>query len=133
MRFSEPPVEIDLRDTPSKYALAKLRVAGFGGPFAVITAFDPGGRNLSDSENEERRRDLNRRLEKTGYRFVAVDACSPDRLHCECSVAVVMKQKEALALARVLEQVAFFWFDGSRFWILGAIAEADPLELPRRS
>ncbi|PYO46515.1 MAG: hypothetical protein DMD72_12635 [Gemmatimonadetes bacterium] len=85
------------------------------------------------SENEERRRDLNRRLEKTGYRFVAVDACSPDRLHCECSVAVVMKQKEALALARVLEQVAFFWFDGSRFWILGAIAEADPLELPRRS
>lgn len=133
LRFSDPPVEIDLRDVPSEYALAKLRAAGFGEPFAVITAFDPGGRNLSASENEERRRDLNRRLEKTGHRFVAVDACSPDRSHCECSVAVVMKRKEALALARELEQVAFFWFDGSRFWIRGAIAAADPLMLPRSS
>lgn len=62
-----------------------------------------------------------------------VDACSPDRSHCECSVAVVMEQDRALALARELEQVAIFWFDGKRFWILGAIVESDPLMLPRSS
>jgi len=64
---------------------------------------------------------------------VKVDACSPDRSHCECSVAVVMEQKKAIDLARELEQVAIFWFDGKRFWILAAIVEADPVMLPRNS
>ena len=62
-----------------------------------------------------------------------VDACSPDRSHCECSVAVIMEQKRAIDLARELEQVAIFWFDGKQFWILGAIVEAEPLMLPRNS
>jgi hypothetical protein len=44
-----------------------------------------------------------------------------------------MDQKEAIELARDLEQVAIFWFDGKQFWILGAIVEADPLMLPRSS
>jgi len=30
-------------------------------------------------------------------------------------------------LGRELEQVAIFWFDGKRFWIIGALMEADPL------
>jgi len=46
---------------------------------------------------------------------------------------VVMPQEKATALARELEQVAFFWFDGKRFWIIGAMLEADPLMLPRSS
>ena len=62
-----------------------------------------------------------------------MDACSPDHAHCECSVAVLMPQEKAIELARELEQVAIFWFDGKLFWILGAIVEADPLMLPRRS
>jgi hypothetical protein len=98
-----------------------------------MTAFDPRGQDLSPEENEKRRRSLSERLHKLGYRFVDVDACSPDGAHCESSVAVVMKQKEALALARELEQVAIFWFDGSRFWILGAMVDSDPLVLPRSS
>jgi len=134
LRFStEPPLEIDLRELPSADALSRLRAAGFGEPFAVITAFDPRGRNLSEPENEERKLDLDRRLGKSRYRFVKVDACSPDRSHCECSVAVVMEQKKAIDLARELEQVAIFWFDGKRFWILAAIVEADPVMLPRNS
>jgi hypothetical protein len=44
-----------------------------------------------------------------------------------------MPRGEALELAREMEQVAIFWFDGKRFWILGAIVEADPLMLPRSS
>jgi len=134
LHFStEPPLEIDLRELPPASALSRLRAVGFGDPFAVITAFDPRGRNLSPAENEKRRLDLNRRLAKSHYRFMNVDACSPDRSHCECSVAVVMEQKKALDLARELEQVAIFWFDGKQFWILGAIVESDPLMLPTNS
>ena len=130
---TQPAVEIDLREIPSESALAKLNAAGLGQPFAVLTAFDPRGRDLLPAENEKRRRDLDRRLTEGGYRFAHVDACSPDRSHCECSVAVVMPQKKAIDLARELEQIAIFWFDTKRFWIIGVLVETDPLMLPRNS
>jgi hypothetical protein len=128
-----PPVSIDLREIPSGDQIAALQSAGFDQPFAVMTAFDPRGENLSAAENEKRQQELERQLRSSGYKVAEVDACSPDRSHCECSVAVVMPQKNALDLARELEQVAIFWFDGKRFWILGALVETDPLMLPRSS
>ena len=130
---TKPAVEIDLREILPERTLADLSAAGFGQPFAVLTAFDPRGRDLSPAENERRRRDLDERLTAKGYKFAHVDACSPDRAHCERSVAVVMPQEKALQLAREMEQVAIFWFDGRRFWILGVIVEADPVMLPRTS
>ena len=130
---TRPPVEIDLREIPPDSALAQMRAAGLGEPFAIMTAFDPEGRNLSEAENERRKQELDRRLSATGYPFVQVDCCSPDRRHCECSVAVTMPQEKALDLAREMQQVAIFWFDGKRFWILGALVETDPLILPRSS
>lgn len=128
-----PPVKIDLRAIPSAGELAALNAAGLGEPFAITTAFDPRGENLPAAENERRARDLERRLVENGHRFTRVDCCSPDRSHCERSVAVVMPQQEAIDLARELEQVAIFWFDGQRFWIVGAMVETDPLMLPRSS
>jgi hypothetical protein len=128
-----PAVEIDLREVPSEAAIAGLKAAGLGQPFAIVTAFDPRGENLSAAENKKRKHDLDERLRSSGYRFAHVDCCSPDKSHCECSVAVVMPQERAIDLARELEQVAIFWFDGNRFWILGALAETDPLMLPRSS
>jgi len=130
---TRPPVQIDLRQIPSDSALTQLGASGLGGPFAIVTAFDPEGKNLSAAENQQRRQELNRRLASMGYEFVEVDCCSPDRSHCECSVAVTMPREEALDLAREMRQVAIFWFDGKLFWILGALVEADPLMLPRSS
>lgn len=130
---TRPPLEIDLRMAAPDSALAALKAAGFGEPFAILTAFDPRGRDLSPAQNRMRERALDRRLTASGYPFVRVDCCSPDRSHCERSVAVTMPQREALTLARELEQVAIFWFDGQRFWILGAIVDTDPLMLPRNT
>ncbi|HKR07608.1 MAG TPA: DUF3293 domain-containing protein [Gemmatimonadaceae bacterium] len=130
---TNPQLEIDLRRSLSESALSGLKRIGLRDPFAILTAFDPRGADLSPEENERRRRELDARLRRDGYKFVEVDACSPDRAHCECSVAVVMPQREAIDLAKELEQVAIFWFDGERFWILGAYVEADPLMLPRSS
>ena len=128
-----PAVEIDLRKVPSEAAIGALKAAGLGQPFAIMTAFDPRGENLSPAENEKRTKELDARLRSSNYTFARVDCCSPDRSHCECSFAVVMPQEKALDLARELEQVAIFWFDGARFWILGALVETDPLMLPRNS
>ena len=128
-----PPVEIDLRNVPSEDEIAALKAAGLGQPFAIMTAFDPRGENLSAAENEKKTQELETRLRSANYTIAKVDCCSPDRSHCECSFAVVMPQEKAVDLARKMEQVAIFWFDGSRFWILGALAETDPLMLPRNS
>jgi hypothetical protein len=130
---TRPPVDIDLREIPSESALAELRAAGLARPFAIVTAFDPEGKDLSAAENERRKQELDRRLSSMGYAFVHVDCCSPDRSHCERSVAVTMPRQTALDLARELGQVAIFWFDGKLFWILGALVDADPLMLPRSS
>ena len=131
--LTTPAIEIDLRQVPSENAIRALTAAGLGQPFAILTAFDPRGENLSRAQNEKRKQELEKRLRSSNYRFAQVDACSPDRSHCECSFAVVMPQAKALDLAREMEQVAIFWFDGKRFWILGALAEMDPLLLPRSS
>jgi hypothetical protein len=128
-----PAIGIDLRKVPSEKAIEGLKTAGLGQPFAIMTAFDPRGENLSPAENKKRTERLHARLRSSNYMFVQVDCCSPDGSHCECSFAVVMPQDEALDLARELEQVAIFWFDGARFWILGALAGSDPLMLPRSS
>lgn len=128
-----PPIEIDLRQNPTQTTAVELTKAGLGQPFAIMTAYDPQGRNLSRQENEKRKRLLDERLAASGYRFVHVDCCSPDRSHCEASVAVPMRRDDAIKLARDLEQVAIFWFDGERFWILGAVVDTDPLMLPRSS
>jgi hypothetical protein len=128
-----PPLEIDLRQPLTPETVASLETIGLGSPFAIMTAYDPRGENFSLEENERRRNELNERLASSGYKFVEVDCCSPDRSHCECSVAVTMPQPAALELARELEQVAIFWFDGERFWIVGAIVNTDALMLPRSS
>ncbi|HEY0527208.1 MAG TPA: DUF3293 domain-containing protein [Gemmatimonadaceae bacterium] len=128
-----PPITIDLREIVAPDSLNALKRAGLGEPFAIMTAYDPKGEDLPKSENEKRRRDLNDRLSRSGYRFTTVDCCSPDRSHCECSVAVVMPRADAISLAKELAQVAIFWFDSERFWILGALVDTDPLMLPRSS
>src|SRR3954470_13867557 len=47
-----PPVEIDLRAVPTKSALDSLTAAGLGEPFAIVTAFDPRGENVSAEDND---------------------------------------------------------------------------------
>jgi len=134
LRFATSPgVTIDLRAVPSANDISALRAIGFSAPFAVMTAFDPNGENMSREVNDARAARLEKTLRDAGCDFVRVDACSPDGEHCECSVAVKMAQARAVAVAREFEQVAIFWFDGERFWIVGAGVAADPMMLPRSS
>lgn len=128
---TEPAVRIDLREPLGKDARAALEGIGLSGPFAVMTAQDPRGTNAPAAVNAQRAAELNSRLTALGAFFVEVDACSPDGAHCEASVAVVMEQQAATNLARELEQVAIFWFDGDTFWIVGALVHTDPVMLPR--
>jgi hypothetical protein len=134
LRFAaEPRVSIDLRRIVAEVEKNALARVGLDGSFAVMTAFDPGGTDLPPEENAERARRLEKRLREMGHGFVLVDACSPDGEHCERSVAVRMAKSDAIALAVEFQQVAIFWFDGERFWIVGAMRQAEVVSLPRKS
>lgn len=126
----ERAIRVDLRLPLSQQELRELIEAGLDGPFAVITAHDPRGQNLGDAENERRADRLEESLRSRGLPFIRVNACSPDEEHCEASVAVKVPLTAAAQLARDYGQVAFFWFDGERFWIAGGVVETDPIALP---
>lgn len=128
---TDPAVRVDLREPVGREAAAALEAIGLSGPFAVLTAHDPRGRDEDADVNERRAERLDERLLALGVHFIHADACSPDRSHCEASVAALMEREQATLLAREFQQVAIFWFDGEKFWIAGALAAGDSVMLPR--
>jgi hypothetical protein len=125
-------LRVDLRVPIGAAARRALATLGLREPFAVLTAYDPQGRDLDPGENQRRADVLESELRQRGVNYVQVDACSPDGRHCECSVAVVIPRADAVALATRHQQVAIFWFDGERFWIVGAVPGSQPIALPVR-
>lgn len=122
-------VMVDLRVPVPPASRKALSAMGLQGKYGIITAVNPRGVDLDDDENSVRASELEAELVSLGLEFVRVDCCSPDRAHCECSVAVVAPKDQLLELARQWEQIAIFWFDGSVFWIDGAIRPGS-LKLP---
>ena len=143
LEFAGPPrLTIDLRRPLSE--LARRALAGLGLPdsFAVLTAENPRGTNPEDAptptaeERREERNDqrvsaLDRALEQARVSFVPVDGVAPDGSYRERCVAVRLPRDEATALARRLEQLALFWYDGGDFWLMPAAIGADPERLPK--
>ena len=126
----EPEIMVDLRVTvprPTRDALAAL---GLGDPFGVLTAFNPRGEDIDRAENDGRMQELESELTSAGDAFVRLDACSPDKSHCECSVAVKSSRDRVIEVARRWNQFAIFWWDGAAFWIYGTDTEHEPIRLP---
>lgn len=97
--------------------------------FAVITACNPGTL-LDPAENERRTRLLAEELDAREAPLVPVLGCSPDREHREESFAVAIERAAAADMARDFDQEAIFWYDGERFWLVGALQEFEPIPLP---
>ena len=126
----EPEIMVDLRVKVSPAVRKGLAGAGLDREFAILTAFNPRGVDIGEEENSRRMKELEAELESSGDSFVRVDACSPDRSHCECSVAIKSDFRRSIDIAKRWEQIAIFWWDGASFWIYGAIEEIEPIKLP---
>src|ERR1044071_6979266 len=85
----DPEVMVDLRVELSPAVRGGLGALGLDREFAVLTAFNPRGVDVEESENDRRMKELEAELSSSGDSFVRLDACSPDRSHCECSVALL--------------------------------------------
>ena len=125
-----PGVMVDLRVPVEPTVRNSFRALGLGGEFGILTAFNPNGVTIGNEENDRRMKELEAELTSLGVSFVRIDACSPDKSHCECSVALEMEFERVIDIAKRWEQVAIFWFDGALFWIYGAIVAIEPIKLP---
>jgi hypothetical protein len=125
-----PAMRFDLRVLPSLEQRTELSRRGLGGEFAVVTASNPRGRKVSDSENEDRYAELCASLTARGLQSWRAVGESPDGSHREEGLAVRISRDSALQLACQLEQSAFLWYDGDAFWIIPALVNAHPCRLP---
>ncbi|MEO5902465.1 MAG: DUF3293 domain-containing protein [Gemmatimonadaceae bacterium] len=126
----EPEIMIDLREPISGEAKKALKAIGLDSPFAVLTSFNPRGVNQPAEENARLFGELESELRGLGLEYSVIDACSPNKDHCECSVAMKIDRQAAIDMAFRWEQVAIFWWDLERFWIYGAITPIEPISLP---
>jgi hypothetical protein len=125
-----PRIKVDLRE-PIAHDLRRLLTnLGLGATFAVVTPFDPHGARVSAEENEARYLRTQLLLASRNLLFVPADGESPDAAHRERGFAIAMERSDAAVLARELEQLALYWFDGEAFWIDGALAARAPQRLP---
>jgi hypothetical protein len=144
LEFTGPgpdPIRIDLRRPLTAADRAAVVRLGLDGPFAVLTAENPGGEHADEAptpeaaqaraaSNHRRTARLLDHLEQVGARAVPVDGVAPGGDHRERCVATPLGLGEAVALASRFDQVALFWYDGARFWLLPANADAAPHALP---
>lgn len=125
-----PQIKVDLRQPIGDPLQQLLTNLGLGATFAVVTPYDPRGQRATAWRNRLRYYRARRRLGSLNLRFVTADGESLDARHRERGFAIAMKRSEAAALARELEQLALYWFDGHAFWIDAALASRPPQRLP---
>lgn len=91
------------------------RVPGLPGPFAIVTAWNPGRERPPRAVNEARNRALLAEVNRRGLVWAPAEGRSPDGSHREPSFAVFTDSLEdGLELARKFGQAAICWFDGER-------------------
>ncbi len=129
---SGPELRIDLRDGPGTEQSRRLAELGLTGPFAILTACDPDGSPAPLETNRKRTRMLERDITAAGHRWIPTDGVSPDGSHREAGVAVACGQDRALELGRGHGQLAIYWYDGRRFWLLPCDPRQRPIALPPR-
>jgi len=125
-----PRIKVDLWLPVGEELEYRLTKLGLGATFAIITPFDPRGTRAPAWKNLARYVRTRLLLRSRKLRYVPADGESPDSRHRERGFAIAMTRTDAAALARELEQLALYWFDGKAFWIDGALAERKPQRLP---
>ncbi len=119
-------LRVDLRKDLDPALVDRLNTASAGSSLAVVTACNPAGRRLSEAENSQRTAALRDELEKKPLRFVRADGLSIDGKHRERGFACAADETTALSVARRWEQLAIFFFDGSRFCIVPTSSNDGP-------
>jgi hypothetical protein len=113
--------------TPDDHAALKKH---FEKPFAVITASDPFGVPAGESDNAANRRRLERVLSRIGTALETVRGEAVDSDHGEDGFGCELPLDEAARIACEFSQTAFFWYDGTSFWLYDSCKGRSVSRLP---
>jgi hypothetical protein len=108
---------IDLRKRMAAGDHAALARNGLTGPCAILSAFPAPSQARPRAESERLTERLRRVIAAFDVTAIDVVAGSPCGTHIEPSLAATLSRRDALAIARLFEQAALFWFDGESMWI----------------
>lgn len=129
--FDDGSLVLDVRAPIPKRKQQALNASVLGDEFAILTAYNPHGRDHSAADNADRDRRLRADLTARGLTWVRADGWAPDRSHREPGVAVVADRVTAQQIGREYEQSAIYWYADGVIWLVGALVEAAPEQLPR--
>lgn len=130
--FDDGSLVLDIRAPIPAAKQQALAASVLGTEFAILTAYNPHGRDHSAADNEARDRALRADLDARGLTWVCADGWSPDRTHREPGVAVVVDRPTAQQIGRQYEQSAIYWYERGVVWLVGALVDAPPEQLPRK-
>jgi hypothetical protein len=86
--------------------------------FGVVTACNPYGRTVDDAENERATAALRSEIARAGHGFFPVTGGSEDFSHAEPGFGVVADEREVVEMGRRFQQLAVFWVERGRVWLL---------------
>jgi hypothetical protein len=131
LHFGDPlEIAVDLRSPLSARVHEQLSSLGASSQFAVVTASNPHGLDVTNQENVRRHWALRRELDSAGITNVPAAGASPDGAHREEGYAIWVSRDQALDVAARYEQSAFFWFDGDKLWVVPTAAGVPAVRLP---
>ena len=128
--FADQSLTLDLARPIPAGTVLKLADHAIGPSFAVLTACNPYGRAVDDETNRRLTHELRAEMTVAGHVWAPADGVSRDRAHREPGVAVSMPKGDARVIATRYGQSAFFWFDGTRMWLVGAAVDSPDIALP---
>jgi len=137
---ADSTLRVDLRKPVSAAVRRRLAEVGLE-TFAVMTAENPDGEEPQDApttrgerrrevENEQRLSALQRALQAAGIFHVPVRAISSDGQHVEVCFAMQLDARAARRWAQRFSQLAYFFYDGERFWLYPGMLDKAPQALP---
>lgn len=113
---------------------ARRAFALLGGPYYVVTAWNPGSEQLPQAENAERNEQLHAELVEAAARVLPARGRSPDGTWYEESYAAIgIGQRTIRALGRNYGQAAIFEITADEQRVLGCFSTwvvARPLDVP---
>ena len=101
--------------------------------FAIITAYNPKGKNLSPSQNGLLDKQLQRHILRLQYPYRALIGASADRGHMEKSWAVSLDKVTAVELGRVFNQNAIYFVDNDELYLVPCLVDYEELDLGKFS
>ncbi|MER2494111.1 DUF3293 domain-containing protein [Catenovulum sediminis] len=91
--------------------------------FAIVTAFNPRGLNLTLGHNQTLDRALLADIEKLGVPYRRLFGCAPDKSHIEASWAIATDKETACKLASKYQQNAIYWVESNFLYLTPCLLE----------